>query len=97
VSALVSGTVSVAVPEAGKDGKVNIVVTGGYAQICDNKVIVLANDALAVSDIDVAAVREGLADVEGKLASLKDGDAELTYYKSQKAWYELQLHAVSAE
>lgn len=97
VSALVAGTVSVTVPDAGKDGKTEFVITGGYAQICDDKVIVLANDALALAQIDVEAAKAGLAEAERNIANLKEGDASAEYYKSQKAWFELQLHAVSAE
>lgn len=97
VSALKSGVVNVATPDAGKDGKVSFVVSGGYAQVNDNKVIVLANDALAVADIDVASVKAELEKVEKVIAGLKDGDSSAAYYKGQKEWNELQLRAVSGE
>lgn len=98
VSALAPGTVSVTVPGSSKDGgKASFVVSGGYAQISDDKVIVLANDALDVKDIDVNAVRAELDTIEKTIAGLKDGDSSIAYYKGQKAWFELQLHTVSGE
>lgn len=97
VSALAPGTVSVTVPGSSKESKASFVVSGGYAQISDDKVIVLANDALDVKDIDANAVRAEIDKIEKTIAGLKDGDASIAYYKGQKAWFELQLHTVSGE
>lgn len=97
VSALKPGAVSVTVAGEGKTTKVNFVVSGGYAEIADNKVIVLANDAQTVSEIDVAAVKAELAKVDQVIAGLKEGDSSAAYYKSQKAWFELQLKVASGE
>ncbi len=94
VSALKPGVVNVTTSGA---GKVSFAVSGGYAQVNDSKVIVLANDALAVSEIDAAAARAELDKVEKTLAGLAVGDSAAAYYKGQKAWFELQLKAVSAE
>ena len=96
VSALQPGVVEVTAPAAGKGGKTNFVISGGYAQVDDNKVIVLANDALAIDDIDANAVRAELSKVEQALAALKDGDSSAAYYKAQKGWLDLQLQSVSA-
>lgn len=97
VSALQAGVVNVTTPAAGRDGKVAFAVSGGYTEINDNKVIVLANDAIAVDDIDAVAVRTELEKVEKILAELNDGDSTVAYYKGQKAWNELQLKAVLGE
>lgn len=97
VSALQPGVVNVATPASGRDSKVTFVVSGGYTEINDNKVIVLANDAVAVSDIDVDAVRAELDKVEKIIAGLGEGDSTAAYYKGQKAWNELQLKAVLGE
>ncbi len=98
VSALAPGTVTVTVPGSSKDGgKASFVVSGGYAQISDDKVIVLANDALDVATIKVDAVRAELAKIDQTLAGLKDDDPSVAYYKGQKAWFELQLHTVTGE
>lgn len=97
VSALKPGAVHVTTQGEGKTGKVNFVIAGGYAEINDNKVIVLANDAVAVDEIDVAAVQAELAKVEAELSSLAEGDSSAAYFKSQKVWFELQLKAAAGE
>lgn len=98
VSALAPGTVTVTVPGSSKDGgKASFVVSGGYAQISDDKVIVLANDALEVSGIKADDVRVELAKIDQTLAGLKADDPSVAYYKGQKAWFELQLHTVTGE
>lgn len=97
VSALKPGAVHITTSAEGKTGKVNFVIAGGYAEINDNKVIVLANDAVAVDEIDVAAVKAELAKTDAELSSLAEGDSAAAYFKSQKAWFELQLKAASGE
>lgn len=98
VSALAPGTVTVTVPGSSKDGgKASFVVSGGYTQISDDKVIVLANDALEVSGIKADDVRAELAKIDQILAGLKADDPSVAYYKGQKAWFELQLHTVTGE
>lgn len=98
VSALAPGTVTVTVPGSSKDGgKASFVVSGGYTQISDDKVIVLANDALEVSGIKADDVRAELAKIDQILAGLKSDDPSVAYYKGQKAWFELQLHTVTGE
>ena len=97
VSALKPGKVHVTTQSEGKTAKVNFVIAGGYAEINDNKVIVLANDAVAVEEIDAAAVKAELEKVEQEIARLAEGDSAAAYFKSQKAWLELQLRAASGE
>ena len=48
---------------------------GGYVEVTDDKVIVLADRALPVAEIDAAQVREQLAAIEAELAGLAEGDA----------------------
>ena len=67
------------------------------ARISDDKVIVLANDALEVSGIKADDVRVELAKIDQTLAGLKADDPSVAYYKGQKAWFELQLHTVTGE
>lgn len=96
VSALKAGVVRVTVSAEGRESKEEFVVSGGYVQVSDNKVIVLANDALAISQIKADEVQASLAKVEKELADLSAGDASAAYYKGQKEWLELQLKSVSA-
>lgn len=96
VSGLAPGVVRVATPGAGKAGNVSFVVSGGYAEIKDNEVIVLADNAQSLSDVDVAAVRGELAKAEAALSSLAESDPARSYYQDQKDWLDLQLKSVSA-
>ncbi len=94
VSALSSGVVRITTPEGG-NRKVRFLVRGGYTEIKDNKVIVLANDAVDVDGIDPAAVRAEIAKAEQAIDSLPAGDAAAAFYKDQRAWLNLQLHTVT--
>ena len=96
VSALKPGAVHVNATGEGQGGRVDFVISGGYAQVSDNKVIVLANDALAISEIKAGEVQAELAKVEKAIADLKEGDSNIAYFKGQKEWLELQLKYVNA-
>ena len=94
VSALQPGVVSITLGGAAQTGKVEYIVSGGYAQIDGSRVIVLANDALDISEIDTAKAREELAKIEDTIASLSADDSSAAYYREQKAWLDLQLKTV---
>lgn len=94
VSNLQPGIVSITPVNSGT--KQSFVVSGGYAQINDNTVIVLADDAINVKDVDVAGVRSDLAQVEKTLASIAKGDASRAYYVDRKDWLTLQLTSAEA-
>lgn len=96
VSALKAGVVRVTTAAEGKASKQSFVVSGGHAQINDDKVIVLVNDAVDVAAIDVAAIKAQFEKVQKAIADLKEGDANLAYYKGQEAWLNLQLKTVNA-
>ena len=95
VSSLGSGVVRVTTAGEGKASEVRFALSGGYAEIKDNEVIVLADNAQSLDDVDVAAVREELAGVEGKIETVKDDDPDKAYYLDQKAWLDLLLVAVT--
>jgi F-type H+-transporting ATPase subunit epsilon len=50
-------------------------VAGGFAQVHDDKLMVLADQAEPVASIDVAAAQKRLAEAQGKLAALSSTDA----------------------
>ena len=95
VSTLSSGVVSITTPDSGK-ASVRVIISGGYAEISDNNVIVLADNASPISEIDVAAVKAQLAKVEESLKGIAEGDAGRAYYQQRKDWLELQLKSVNA-
>ncbi len=77
------------------DDAKNFVCQGGYVEVTGEKVIVLANRALSVEDIDAAAVREKLGQYEEKRAALSEEEANKTTLAEDIAWCNAQLNAVS--
>lgn len=73
-------------------------VSGGYVQVHEDKVLVLADDALLVSQIDAARARESLQLIEERLASLpEDAVDERAEAARDLAWYEQQIKAVERQ
>ena len=72
------------------------VLQGGYVEVGGDKVIVLADRALPVSDVDAAAVRDELAGIEADLASMAEEEIARTTLHADKAWCEVRLKAVQA-
>jgi F-type H+-transporting ATPase subunit epsilon len=94
VSTLTAGVVNIKPVEGGKD--VRYIVAGGYAQVDDNAIIVLADNAVDLSKVDVPAIKAELEQVEESLKGIPEGDASRAYYLDQKNWLNLQLGSVSA-
>lgn len=67
----------------------------GYAQVSDNQVIILAERAQDLADVDVEEVRSTLQDFEDKLSNLSDTDARRSYLYNEIAWCKLLLANVS--
>lgn len=94
VSTLTAGVVNIKPVEGGND--VRYIVAGGYAQVDDNAIIVLADNAVDLSKVDVQAIKAELEQVEESLKGIPEGDASRAYYLDQKNWLNLQLGSVSA-
>ena len=67
------------------------VVSGGYAQITGDEVIILAERAADTAAIDVDAVRASLAGFEDELSNLSKDDAHRAYLYNEIQWCKLQL------
>ena len=93
VSPLADGMVRIE-GDAPDDAK-SFVCQGGYVEVTGEKVIVLANRALRVEDIDASAVREQLGQLEEKRAALSVEEANKTTLADDIAWCNAQLNAVS--
>jgi F-type H+-transporting ATPase subunit epsilon len=69
-------------------------VSGGYVQVHEDKVLVLADAAVAVSQIDAARARESKALIEQRLAALpEDAVDERAECIGDLDWCELQIQA----
>lgn len=68
---------------------------GGYVQVTGEKVIVLADRAVAVEDIDKAAVPEQLEEAQSRLAAAAEDDPTRTVLEADVRWYELLQRSVA--
>jgi F-type H+-transporting ATPase subunit epsilon len=66
-----------------------IFVAGGFAEATPERCTVLADEAIAVSDLDAAEVEADLRRVEGTLANLRDNVARLQGAERDAAQREL--------
>ncbi len=93
VSVLADGEVRM----SAADGEVRrYALQGGYVEVGDGKVIILADRALPSTDIDVAQVRECLAAIEAELATLSEKEVAKTTLPADKAWCDVQLKVAQA-
>lgn len=66
-------------------------VGGGYAQIADDTVIVLAERACDLADVDAEKVKVELQGFEDNLRNLSEDDASRAYLYNEIAWCKLLL------
>ncbi len=66
-------------------------VGGGYAQIADDTVIVLAERACDLADVDAEKVKVELQGFEDNLRNLSEDDAHRAYLYNEIAWCKLLL------
>jgi len=73
-------------------------VSGGYIQVHEDKVLVLADAAVSVSQIDAERARESKALIEARLAALpEDAIDERAECVRDLDWFEQQLRAVEKQ
>lgn len=91
ILALGDGVMRLAEPEERGGATRKVVISGGYAEIKDDVVIVLADHARLIDDIDPDVVRQ-TEDAARKLRdSLPEGDHRRAYYENKINWCELLL------
>ncbi len=89
VSALKPGEIRV---RYGDDEVEWFAVAGGYIQVHEDKVIILADHAIAASQIDVERARSALELTEKRMAELpKDATGEINSCELELKWCEVQL------
>ena len=71
-----------------------IVISGGYAEIDPEGVIVLADHARRVDDIATDVVRDTRDEIIDQLQALPEGDSRRAYYEKKIDWCNLLLKQV---
>jgi len=72
-------------------GEQLLAVKGGYAEVRDNVMTVLADDALPIGEIDRAAARADLEQAEAALAEAPFGHPDHERLKLEVRWAEVRL------
>jgi F-type H+-transporting ATPase subunit epsilon len=89
VTTLNPGSVRVTVEEGSQP--VSFIVDGGYAQIDGERVIVLADRAAAVEEIDATALNVRNDELREQLQDMPEDDPNAAFLKSEIHWNETLL------
>ena len=81
----------------GAGGLKRIAVRGGFAEVVDNVMTVLADAAVAVEDIDTAAAESDLAAANEKLAELDPLEPEYASADADRRWAETRIELAKAQ
>jgi F-type H+-transporting ATPase subunit epsilon len=77
-------------------------ISGGYLQVYEDKVVILADDAVASSQIDVERARQAKELAEQRLAELRAGGKagessdEVDHIEADMRWAEVQIRVGTA-
>jgi F-type H+-transporting ATPase subunit epsilon len=92
ICALGDGVVRIHQTEERGGQTIRVVISGGYAEITPDQVIILADHARRSDDIEPDVVRETRALAGSSRDALPEGDARRAYYENKIAWCDLLLH-----
>lgn len=93
VSTLKAGEVRVTENEGDSSSR-RFVIAGGYVQVKNDKVIILADHARDVFDIDLTAVQSRLDDCLAQLKDTPEDSERYAFLTEEKEWYEAQIRCV---
>lgn len=96
ICALGDGVVRIKRLEEDGGGERDVVVSGGYAEICNDVVVIIADHARATDDIEVEPVRRTHDAARDKRDSLAEDDHQRAYYENKMAWCDLLLKEAGA-
>ncbi|GAB4281001.1 MAG: hypothetical protein Kow0056_16030 [Coriobacteriia bacterium] len=68
-----------------------VAVSGGYIQVHEDKVIILADDAALAGQIDVEEARRRKERIEARLSEAQDDEGELDRLERDLRWCEIQM------
>lgn len=76
-------------------GEYDVVVSGGYAEIDNDEVIILADHARRTDDIDPDKVRETRDEALEELDQIEEGNHRRAYFENKVRWCNLLLKQVT--
>ncbi len=93
VSVLADGVARIIAEQGGES--LAFALQGGYVEVTGAKVIILADRAIPVKEIDTTAVREELSALESQRSGMSDEDAAKSTIDADIAWCKVQLHVAA--
>lgn len=91
ICALGDGVVRLNLRDEDGGGIVRVIVSGGYAEVENDTVIILADHARRTDDIDIAQTEQLLEDAKTTLAGLAEEDNRQAYWKQKVKWFTMLL------
>lgn len=91
ICALGDGVVRLHRLEEEGGGELHVIVSGGYAEVKDDEVIILADHARRSDDIEVDVVEETKAAAIANRDQFAPGDHRRVYYENKVRWCDLLL------
>ncbi|MBQ9058972.1 MAG: ATP synthase F1 subunit epsilon [Atopobiaceae bacterium] len=91
IVALGKGIMRVTMPASEGGQTVQYACSGGYAEIANNLVLVLADNALALSDVDPDEITALRQEASEQLNEFDDSDSRRAFYRDRVEWYDLLL------
>jgi F-type H+-transporting ATPase subunit epsilon len=91
ICALGDGVTRLHMPEEDGGQTVRVIISGGYAEITPNQVIILADHARRTDDVEPEVVEQTQAQAQASRDRLPEGDARRAYYDNKIAWCNLLL------
>ena len=74
-----------------RQGKIYMAISGGFAEVTPDRVIILAEQAELAKEIDLDQSRKDLEIAEEKLRSLTKDDPELSKWENRKNIAEVKI------
>jgi len=71
-------------------------IAGGYVQVHEDKVIILADHAVAAGQIDVDRVKQSLALAEARLSEVRSEGGDVDSCEADLKWCQVQLEVGSS-
>lgn len=89
VSSLRAGSVRIK-QEASRETH-SYVIAGGYVEVKDDKVLILADRACDLAELDGKLIKENLERIQAQLTQLDDQAVEFASLKEEEQWHLTQL------
>lgn len=96
ICALGDGVIRITQTEADGGKERGVVVSGGYAEIHNDVVVVIADHARSVDDIEPEVVQQTRDEAQAHRDALPEGDHNRVYYENKMAWCDMLLKVAGA-